>query len=88
MCGFNNPSISPRFPRPELRCDVRRLPQRINPLVALQQAFSHVYQPMVTTYETWGDAGDVHDFVTMVTKFDNFLGFALPWPRCTRHCSV
>lgn len=58
------------------------------PLVALQQAFSHVYQPMVTTYETWGDAGDVHDFVTMVTKFDNFLGFALPWPRCTRHCSV
>ena len=66
----------------------RRLAGRGLPLVALQQAFSHVYQPMVTTYETWGDAGDVHDFVTMVTKFDNFLGFALPWPRCTRHCSV
>ncbi|KAJ1489267.1 dynein heavy chain, N-terminal region 1-domain-containing protein [Baffinella frigidus] len=36
-----------------------------------------VYQPMVSMHDNWGQCTDVHDFVSMVNKFDNFLGTAV-----------
>ena len=33
---------------------------------------------MVSMHDNWGECTDVHDFVSMVNKFDNFLGLCRP----------